>query len=558
MLKELHHYIESGQTEKAVALIKAQPELLDTPYPPELDPKEGTPLHQAIAQGGAETITALLRLKPKNPNRLNGEGKTALALSRSDDVMIFMEAVNAGCLVDPSNIRATNEIAMQLMEKHMENFGNDFTKYFEALRIDLAECGLTEHIPNINKNPKAFCGYLLTAAIADSLALDVAPHESYKFKDIPPLILEMIQKQGMNWEKNLHILLPGGIDTSGVRDTVNAFNRHVMQAYAAAHNFGHMTRDDVEFHIGYNNTNCVGYRVHELLLETNIGLALVEDRSISEILAVSKAYHRARNHLLGQMIEIDHDMVETAHAVKQNKPLIHWPPMLPEGSVQVPATALDSLHLPKGASSIHIIELNSPKELRDEGKAQDHCVGDYATACRSGESRIFSIRTNTGEILSTLELDTTKGNFRAEQNRGYHNKPPGDLAQKAAEWFLDAIKHQTISFNSDLPVTESERKSPIPDYVLNIGYVPHQEKYERAYQLFCALKTDKGKPFLSPKYDGKSLEELDALHNFTHQFRELAGFTRRDNPTPLGEKQYEELDRKVDNIKNALTELPPH
>lgn len=74
------------------------------------------------------------------------------------------------------------------------------------------------------------------------------------------------------------------------------------------------------------------------------------------------------------------------------------------------------------------IELASAEALAEEGLAQSHCVSSYASSCRQGDTRIFSIRLN-GERKCTLQISPSHNlgqmkpgsTFSIVQNRGKYN-----------------------------------------------------------------------------------------------------------------------------------------
>lgn len=74
------------------------------------------------------------------------------------------------------------------------------------------------------------------------------------------------------------------------------------------------------------------------------------------------------------------------------------------------------------------IEIDTAAGLSTEGREMSHCVSSYASDCRSGICRIFSIRLN-GERLCTVEIKSKESLaklnpdaiFRIEQNKGRHN-----------------------------------------------------------------------------------------------------------------------------------------
>lgn len=101
--------------------------------------------------------------------------------------------------------------------------------------------------------------------------------------------------------------------------------------------------------------------------------------------------------------------------------------------------------------SISVTELTSPPLLTEEGRAMRHCVGSYADTCRSGTSRVFSIRQN-GARLSTLELTPPSGTisidgvlspsyglWHVKQHKGVCNQTPSADAKSAQESILESI-----------------------------------------------------------------------------------------------------------------------
>jgi PcfJ-like protein len=72
-----------------------------------------------------------------------------------------------------------------------------------------------------------------------------------------------------------------------------------------------------------------------------------------------------------------------------------------------------------------LIELRSPHELQQEGRAMQHCVGSYAIACRAGSARIWSLRSRRGHVvrpLATIEVRPADGAI--VQVRGPNNTAP--------------------------------------------------------------------------------------------------------------------------------------
>lgn len=80
----------------------------------------------------------------------------------------------------------------------------------------------------------------------------------------------------------------------------------------------------------------------------------------------------------------------------------------------------------------HIIPLNTPHLLQEEGQVLDHCVGNYPEQVASGELWIVSIRTPDGER-------STAGMYRSDsylvQHYGYQNSTPSEAHRSLlGEW----------------------------------------------------------------------------------------------------------------------------
>jgi hypothetical protein len=71
---------------------------------------------------------------------------------------------------------------------------------------------------------------------------------------------------------------------------------------------------------------------------------------------------------------------------------LRWKPLHPQG----PWRASDG--------QTQVVELLSEWDLLDEGESMRHCVADYTVDCAMGNSRVFSVRNNQNQRLSTLEL----------------------------------------------------------------------------------------------------------------------------------------------------------
>lgn len=106
--------------------------------------------------------------------------------------------------------------------------------------------------------------------------------------------------------------------------------------------------------------------------------------------------------------------------------------------VSLPAMSALAVSVAKSLLKVSFQELLTPNALEAEGREMRHCVGGYARAVESGESRIFKIEGQAENDRSTLELGFSEGSFskgvaQLRQIRSFANKEPGAAARLAAE-----------------------------------------------------------------------------------------------------------------------------
>lgn len=136
-------------------------------------------------------------------------------------------------------------------------------------------------------------------------------------------------------------------------------------------------------------------------------------------------------------------------------------------SLPLGVTPLTLPALPKGLEQFEVRELLTPWELREEGAAMGHCVGGYASAIRSGRSRILRVRGSKTDkrTWSTVEI-------ARESSRG---APPSKHGGSLKRWTV--VQHKG-RFN-DTPSRENEallryllaasRRSPVANWALTVG-----------------------------------------------------------------------------------------
>lgn len=100
---------------------------------------------------------------------------------------------------------------------------------------------------------------------------------------------------------------------------------------------------------------------------------------------------------------------------------------------------------------LRLVELTTATQLAGEGTALGHCVGNYASACLSGRSRILSVRGEDGLPISTVEINQ-KG--RVVQHCAKHNTTPPREAAELVQHFLGEIAAGRIVILDQWPVME--------------------------------------------------------------------------------------------------------
>jgi hypothetical protein len=84
------------------------------------------------------------------------------------------------------------------------------------------------------------------------------------------------------------------------------------------------------------------------------------------------------------------------------------------------------------------VPLCTVKELMDEAERMDNCVDTYVGRCMRGESQLWSLRSEEGSSLSTLDVRVGRTSVVAVQHRGVSNRDPSPECALAAHAL---IKH---------------------------------------------------------------------------------------------------------------------
>lgn len=91
-----------------------------------------------------------------------------------------------------------------------------------------------------------------------------------------------------------------------------------------------------------------------------------------------------------------------------------------------------------------VVSLDDTSKLIEEGRAMHHCVGGYTSRCITEGLRIFSVRSEDSERLSTLTLGPLGGgSWYIQQHRALQNHPvtrgENSLAIRMCELYSEAI-----------------------------------------------------------------------------------------------------------------------
>ena len=128
----------------------------------------------------------------------------------------------------------------------------------------------------------------------------------------------------------------------------------------------------------------------------------------------SEVWHRGR------------ELAPNPYILAMNTGSKSWEPLIPE-----------PVQLEAGGKVWRFVELRSSKDLSEESDQMHHCVWTYDVKCARGLSRIFSIRDEQGQRISTLEMvPYGKHRWKIAQNRGHSNASVSPECERAAEAFM--------------------------------------------------------------------------------------------------------------------------
>lgn len=108
-----------------------------------------------------------------------------------------------------------------------------------------------------------------------------------------------------------------------------------------------------------------------------------------------------------------------------------------------------------------IQELRTSQALRQEGRAQSHCVASYASSCRRGTTSVWSLQVQCGgeaHPQRVLTIAVNNRDKRINQVRGKHNAHPLYQAHNAAEHKVKRKMQALLSLGRTMMLRWAERE----------------------------------------------------------------------------------------------------
>lgn len=222
---------------------------------------------------------------------------------------------------------------------------------------------------------------------------------------------------------------------------------------------------------------------------------LIENRRAEQLLEMAESYHRHITTLQDKLnLRIDG---------------LEWSSLLKGETCLHPQVA--------GLQDYTIEHLTTGRELADEGKRLNHCVGGYASSCMMGNSHIFSIRDPQGVSISTFEIAIQKPGdarereyrhvtvpgaeqdtiFVLRQHYGHGNGTPPVEGTDILEWFIGQVEKGAISLQTDSRTwgahgenTAWKDASPLEQHLFHYKSDMTHDRQQRLFDLMVGTAKD--------------------------------------------------------------------
>lgn len=347
-----------------------------------------------------------------------------------------------------------------------------------------------------------------------------------------PLLNMMTNIQENSW-KEYAARIPQDVDlddkTQAVRDMVYEFRKQIIgPALLRGLDKKSLKKADG------NALNYIIFNTQEVLPDL-----LTSSRRAEQLIEMSEGYHRNITTLHDKLnLRIDD---------------LDWEPLLTEGNNLHPAV--------EGLEGYTIEHLLTGRELSDEGKRLQHCVGGYASACMTGTSHIFSIRDAQGNSVSTFEILTGKPHetrgfkkrdihipananitYVLNQHYAYKDSEAPPESVRILDWFIKELENGNIAIQTDQEKLGShgenaawKKTSLLEQYLFHYKSDMTAERQQRIYDLMVGKAEDGPKIragrknyLVSPSYREMPVERMleeTHLNNTLSRMCKMFGLT---------------------------------
>jgi hypothetical protein len=177
-----------------------------------------------------------------------------------------------------------------------------------------------------------------------------------------------------------------------------------------------------------------------------VGIAINEPITAKQLINYSKRWHK---HVIA-IQQLREDIFVEEGVVDEETLCRTWSPVIVHSAL---------------TDDLNVVELTTKQELVDEGRRQEHCVGDYSFFCAFHNIHIFSVRNKDGESQSTFEVayrnqkDGKTVLPYLVQHRAFKNAKPSKVIADAVVLWLDQNKDLFLAKYDELDRECADRKA---------------------------------------------------------------------------------------------------